>query len=82
MRTESLNIGGMTCGGCVNAVTRALNAVAGVKDVAVSLKPGAAKIEFDEQIATPTHLRDAVRQAGYEVDVAERKQPAKSGCCG
>ena len=82
MRTESFTIGGMTCGGCVNTVTSALNAVAGVKEVAVALKPGAAKIEFDEKIATPTHLRDAVRRAGYEVDVVERKEPAKSGCCG
>ena len=40
MRTETIKIGGMTCGGCVSTVTKALNAVDGVKDVAVSLNPG------------------------------------------
>ncbi len=41
METVSLNVQGMTCGGCVASVTRVLKAVPGVDDVAVTLQPGA-----------------------------------------
>ena len=36
-QTITLNIEGMTCGGCVKSVTNALNQVAGVQSVDVSL---------------------------------------------
>jgi copper chaperone len=72
----------MTCGGCVNAVTKALKAVEGVGDVAVTLEPGEAKIEFDERATSLEQLRAAVQQAGYEVDVSSGKRHAKAGCCG
>lgn len=81
MRTETLKVGGMTCGGCVNTVTEALKAVDGVKDVAVSLNPGEAKIQFDENTTAPEHLRAAVQHAGYDVEVAGGKSQAKGGCC-
>ena len=81
MRTETLKVGGMTCSGCINAVTTALTAVDGVRNVAVTLKPGEAKIEFDEFATSREQLRAAVQQAGYEVDVAGGKSQAKGGCC-
>lgn len=81
MRTETLKVGGMTCGGCVNAVTKALKAVEGVRKVAVSLNPGEARIEFDESTTSSEHLRATVQQAGYVVDVAGGKSQAKGGCC-
>ena len=80
MRTETLKVGGMTCGGCVGAVTSALRAVDGVADVVVSLKPGEARIEFDERVTSPERLREAVKQAGYEVNVADSESQAKRGC--
>ncbi len=81
MRTETLKISGMTCGGCVNTVTKALNAVDGVKDVAVSLNPGEARIDFDENTTASAQLRAAVQQAGYQVNVTDDKSPVKAGCC-
>lgn len=41
MNTEVINVKGMTCGGCSAAITRALEAMPGVRDVAVDL-PGSA----------------------------------------
>jgi len=79
MRTETLKVGGMTCGGCVGAVTSALRAVDGVADVVVSLKPGEARIEFDERATSPERLREAVKQAGFEVSLVASQ--AKRGCC-
>lgn len=81
MRTETIQVGGMTCGGCVAAVTKALEAVRGVGEVAVSLEPGEARIQFDEKATSPEQLRATVLKAGYKVNTAGDKSPGKGGCC-
>ena len=40
-----------------------------------------ARIEFDEGSTSREHLSATVRKAGYEVDLAIGKTPAKGGCC-
>ena len=82
MRTETLTVGGMTCGGCVSTLSQALKAVDGVRDVAVTLDPGEARIEFDERKTSTDDLRAAVRRAGYQVDAAAAKSRPSGGCCG
>ena len=67
METITMNVNGMTCGGCVASVTRVLKAVPGVTDVAVMLKPGAAKVTFDPAKTGAPALRSAVEDAGYDV---------------
>jgi copper chaperone len=70
METVSLNVQGMTCGGCVASVTRVLKAVPGVADVAVTLQPGVARVTFDPARTASPALRAAIEDAGYDV-VAE-----------
>ena len=84
MQTELLKVTGMTCGGCTGTVTRALQAVAGVDDVKVSLSAGEAAVQYDERLTSPEQLKSAVKSAGYGVDAvgAEQKLKGKSGCCG
>jgi copper chaperone len=67
METITMNVQGMTCGGCVASVTRVLKAVPGVSDVAVTLKPGAAKVTFDPVRTRPDALKAAVEGAGFDV---------------
>jgi copper chaperone len=67
METVSLNVQGMTCGGCVASVTRVLKAVPGVADVAVTLQPGVAKVTFDPARTGSPALRSAIEAAGYDV---------------
>lgn len=62
-----LKVGGMTCQGCVNSVTRALSRVPGVAQVAVSLEAGSAHVEGT---ASPDALVAAVTKAGYEAALA------------
>ena len=81
MQTQQLKVTGMTCGGCVGKVTRALNEVAGVRDAKVSLPAGEATIEFDERLTSPDALMSAVQRAGYGVGAAGAGGAAKS-CCG
>ena len=67
METVSLNVQGMTCGGCVASVTRVLKAVPGVADVAVTLQPGVATVTFDPARTGSPALRGAIEAAGYDV---------------
>ena len=67
METITMSVEGMTCGGCVASVTRVLKAVPGVTDVAVTLKPGSAKVTFDPAKTGAPALRSAVEDAGYDV---------------
>ena len=83
MQTETMNVTGMTCGGCVDKVTRALTAVPGVGHVDVSL-PGKASVEFDEKLTSRDRLQSAVKGAGYGVAAREDAAASrtKGGCCG
>jgi copper chaperone len=67
METITMNVKGMTCGGCVASVTRVLKAVPGVSEVAVSLTPGTAKVTFDPAKTAAPALRGAIEDAGYDV---------------
>jgi len=84
MRTEQLTVTGMTCGGCVTKVTRALKATTGVGDVKVSLASGEATVQYDESLVSPVQLKSAVKGAGYGVNGANAAsdQQSKGGCCG
>ena len=64
--TTTKTIEGMSCGNCVRHVTEAIQGVAGVKSVQVSLESKLASIESDSQI-DETALRKAVEDAGYKV---------------
>ncbi|HEY0843745.1 MAG TPA: heavy-metal-associated domain-containing protein [Noviherbaspirillum sp.] len=77
MKTELLQVTGMTCGSCANKVTNALKAVAGVLNVTVSLPTKTVSVQFDEQRADLTQLRSAIAEAGYGVEVEK-----KAGGCG
>ena len=84
MQTEILKVTGMTCGGCVDVVTRALVAVDGVHNVNVSLANGEAKVDFDENMTSIDALELAIKKAGYgvaEINSDTPKTEGKSGCC-
>ncbi len=67
MTTITLNIQGMTCGGCVNGVKRVLTNFSGVRQVEVSLEKGRATIEYDPAQVLPEQLKAAIGDAGYDV---------------
>ncbi|MFA6043733.1 MAG: cation transporter [Phycisphaerales bacterium] len=86
-KTTTLAIDGMTCGHCVQAVTKALSAVPGVRIKSVAL--GSAVIETADGWATGKAV-NALDQAGYpakavgDTAATAPTTPAKSGggCCG
>lgn len=66
----TLSVTGMTCNHCVHSVTKALEAVAGVEKVSVSLDPGRARVDGK---ASPGVLIHAIEEEGYKAQVADSK---------
>ncbi len=67
MASVTVPVEGMTCGGCVASVTRALERLDGVKAARVSLADGAAEVEYDPERVATDRLVQAVRDAGFDV---------------
>lgn len=63
-----LQVTGMTCDHCAKRVTKALQGVAGVRSVTVSLEGERAEVEHTGTIS-PEGLVQAVVQAGYQAKV-------------
>jgi len=63
----TLNVKGMTCGGCESKVKNVLSALNGVSDVKVSHKDGKAELHLAEGKVTVDDLIKAVKQLGYKV---------------
>jgi copper chaperone len=63
----TLNVEGMSCEHCVKAVGNALSGMAGVADIAVSLKDRTVSLSHDPAQAPLDAVKAAIRDAGYEV---------------
>jgi Cu+-exporting ATPase len=71
-----LHIAGMHCAACVGRARAALGAVAGVRDVCVTLTPeGLARLDADPGVQIE-ELKSALTALGYAVTVAERADEA------
>ena len=65
----TMKIEGMTCGGCVRSVEKALSGVTGLKSAKVDLAKAEALIET-EAGAEPARFVTAVEDAGYDARLA------------
>ena len=66
MKTITLNIEGMHCGGCVKSVTQVLTELDGVQSADVQLE-GKANITFDENRVNIAQLIEVIEDAGFDV---------------
>lgn len=57
----------MTCGGCENAVTRAVRQIDGVENVAASHTAKQVDVTFDAGRVNPQMIRDRIEALGYAV---------------
>jgi Cu+-exporting ATPase len=74
-----LRIEGMTCGGCVARVERALQSVDGVAGARVNLTTEVATVEGDKTAPNRQALIEAVRRAGYDADTFRPGDAATTG---
>ena len=64
---KTFTIAGMSCGGCVNSLTRVLKSVPGIEPLKIEV--GKAELRLADGV-TSQAVKDAVARAGFEV-VAE-----------
>ena len=57
-------ISGMSCGGCVNSLTRVLKTVPGIEPLKVEV--GKASLRLDSDKASTDTVKAAVERAGFE----------------
>ncbi|HET9702942.1 MAG TPA: heavy-metal-associated domain-containing protein [Vicinamibacterales bacterium] len=58
-------ISGMSCGGCVNSLTRVLKSVPGIEPVKVEVGRATLRLEADR--VSDAAVKEAVERAGFEV---------------
>ena len=69
MQSMTFDIHGMSCGGCVGSVKRALQKIDGVSDVEVSLSPGQATVNADVSLASAAQILVAITKLGYHANL-------------
>jgi len=65
MNKTTIKISGMSCGGCVKSITRALTALPGVTKAEVSLEQAQAVIDYDPGKVSQPGLVQAIEDAGF-----------------
>ncbi|WCK52974.1 heavy metal-associated domain-containing protein [Aneurinibacillus sp. Ricciae_BoGa-3] len=68
MSTATIKVKGMTCQACVNSVTKSLQGVEGVQKADVDLAKHQATVTYDEGKTSPSDLKKAVEDAGFEAE--------------
>ena len=71
--TTEIKVKGMTCGSCVVSVKKALTQTKGVKSADVSLEKAQATVVYDDAQVNQQQLRDAIKKAGFKVELKESK---------
>ncbi len=82
---KTFQVNHMTCGHCVNAVTRAVKGIDPTAYVSINL--AAKRVEVDSKTADLRAIKAAITEAGYtpveETASAEPGQAARgASCCG
>lgn len=67
MSNIQIKIEGMTCGGCAESVTNALQQCRGVNSVNVDHVSGLAQIDYDPQQISVQELKTAIEDTGFDV---------------
>ncbi|PIC86437.1 copper resistance protein CopZ [Sporosarcina sp. P20a] len=68
MTTTTLNVKGMTCNHCVQAVEGALTELSGVERALVDLKAENVVVQFDDSVVTVDKMTEAIEDQGYDVE--------------
>ncbi|MFJ7993000.1 copper chaperone CopZ [Peribacillus frigoritolerans] len=68
MENVTLNVSGMSCGHCVNAVEGNVGKLAGVESVKVHLETGKVDIAFDKEKVSLEKIKETIDDQGYDVE--------------
>lgn len=68
MEKVTLNVKGMSCGHCVNAVESNVGELAGVSKVTVNLSDSKVDVEFNPSEVTLETIKETIDEQGYDVE--------------
>ena len=66
-QTETLNVEGMSCMHCVNAIKNSVGSLPGVSKVEVDLMGKKVAVDFESDQVTLDQIKAKIEDAGYEV---------------
>jgi copper chaperone len=67
METVELKVAGMTCGGCVNSIQKALNKQSGINNATADLDSATVKVDFDPAAINEGAIKTAIEAAGFDI---------------
>lgn len=67
MNQVTLQVQGMSCGHCVNAVESNVGKLDGVEQVKVNLETGKVDVSYDEGKVTVEKIKETIDDQGYDV---------------
>lgn len=67
MGQKVINVEGMSCDHCKNAVESALARINGVSAAEVNLGKGQVRVDYDEDKVQLSDMKDAIEDQGYDV---------------
>ena len=76
---QTFPVADMSCAACAAKVDKVLNSVPGVSRAAVNFAAATALVEYDPTQCSPAALREAVRQAGYDLIVGAGDAAREAG---
>ncbi|MBT2605822.1 copper chaperone CopZ [Bacillus sp. ISL-53] len=68
MENVTLNVSGMSCGHCVNAVEGNVGKLVGVESVKVHLETGKVDVVFDKEKVSLEKIKETIDDQGYDVE--------------
>ena len=74
-----VKVSGMTCGGCAKKIEGNLGKLDGVDAAVAIVSDGTVNVTFDSVKVTYGHVKQAIRDSGYEV-VGQPEEESPSGC--
>ncbi|MGM9919794.1 MAG: copper chaperone CopZ [Bhargavaea sp.] len=67
MKEITLDVRGMSCGHCVNAIEGSVGELQGVRHVKVDLQKAQVSLSYDESAVSLAEIQEAIEDQGYEV---------------
>jgi copper chaperone len=68
MQNLTLNVQGMSCGHCVNAIEKSVGQLTGVELVKVNLTDAQVYLAFNEVQVSLDKIKETIEDQGYEVE--------------
>ena len=67
MEKITLQVEGMSCGHCENAVQNAVRELTGIKEVKADAQKKQAVVEYDSSLTTTGEIKAKIEEQGFEV---------------